>query len=85
MFVQALDPRAFGGLDAFRRQMDWLVDACHGATPRPGVERVRLPGERGLKLMREQLARGVELHPTILPALAPWSAKLGVPMPAPVA
>jgi len=85
VFVQALDPRAFGGIDAFRRQMDWLVDACHGATPRPGVERVRLPGERGLKLMREQLARGVELHPTILPALAPWSEKLGVPMPAPVA
>jgi LDH2 family malate/lactate/ureidoglycolate dehydrogenase len=81
VFVQALDPRAFGGLDAFRRQMDWLVSACHGATPRPGVERVRLPGERGLKLMREQLARGVALHPSILPALEPWAAKLGVAMP----
>ena len=84
VFVQALDPGAFGGLDAFRRQMDWLVDACHGATPRPGVERVRLPGERGLALMREQKQRGVALHPTILPMLAPWSAKLGVPMPGPV-
>ena len=83
VFVQALDPRAFGGLDAFRRQTDWLVDACHGAAPRPGVERVRLPGERGLKLRREQLERGVALHPTILPMIEPWSAKLGVPMPAP--
>jgi len=81
VFVQALDPAAFGGLDAFRRQMDWLVAACHGATPRPGVERVRLPGERGLALMREQLAQGVVLHPTILPALEPWAAKLGVAMP----
>ena len=84
VFVQALDPRAFGGSEAFRRQMDWLVDACHGAKPRPGVERVRLPGERGLALMREQRQRGVALHPTILPMLEPWSAKLGVPMPAPV-
>jgi L-lactate dehydrogenase len=84
VFVQALDPRAFGGLDAFRRQMDWLVGACHEATPRPGVERVRLPGERGLALMRAQRERGVALHPTILPMLEPWSAKLGVPMPAPV-
>jgi L-lactate dehydrogenase len=83
VFVQAFDPRAFGGLDAFRRQMDWLVDACHGATPRPGVERVRLPGERGLKLMREQLASGIALHPTILPSLEGWAGKLGVPMPAP--
>jgi LDH2 family malate/lactate/ureidoglycolate dehydrogenase len=82
VFVQALDPRAFGGLDAFRRQMDWLVAACHDATPRPGVERVRLPGERGLKLMRDQIARGVALHPSILPALATWAGKLGVPMPA---
>ncbi|MEO8484888.1 MAG: Ldh family oxidoreductase [Betaproteobacteria bacterium] len=81
VFVQALDPRAFGGVGAFVRQMDWLVDACHAATPRPGVERVRLPGERGLKLMREQLAHGVGLHPAILPALEPWAAKLGVTMP----
>ena len=84
VFVQVLDPRAFGGLDAFHRQMDWLVDACHAATPRPGVERVRLPGERGLKIMREQLAHGIALHPTILPALEIWAGKLGVPVPAPL-
>ena len=84
VFVQALDPRAFGGLDAFTRQMDWLVDACHDATPRPGGPRVRLPGERGLALMREQLAAGVALHPTILPSLEPWAEKLAVTMPAPV-
>jgi L-lactate dehydrogenase len=78
VFVQALDPRAFGGLDAFLRQMDWLVSACHDATPREGVERVRLPGERGMKLLREQLELGVLLHPTILPSLAPWAAKFGV-------
>ena len=76
--AHALDPRAFGGLDAFLRQMDWLVGACHDATPREGVERVRLPGERGMKLHREQLERGVLLHPTILPSLAPWAAKFGV-------
>ena len=83
VFVQALDPRAFGGLDAFRRQMDWLVEACHDATPRPGVERVRLPGERGLALRREQLEHGIALYPTILPSLEGWSRKLGVPMPGP--
>ena len=82
VFVQALDPRAFGGLDAYARQMDWLVDACHDAKPREGVPRVRLPGERGLKLKREQLERGVELHSTVLPSLEPWAAKLGVAMPA---
>jgi L-lactate dehydrogenase len=83
VFVQVMDPQAFGGRDAFLRQTQWLADACHAATPRPGVERVRLPGERGLALMRSHAADGVGLHPSILPALAPWADKLGVPMPRP--
>ena len=81
VFVQVLDPEAFGGRDAFLRQTSWLADACHAATPRPGGPSVRLPGERGLKLMREQREHGVELHASILPALQPWAAKLGVAMP----
>jgi len=83
VFVQVLDPAAFGGRDAFLRQMDWLVGACHDAAPRPGGERVRLPGENGMKRYREQGANGVALHPTILPSLVPWAQKLDVPMPAP--
>ena len=31
IFVQALDPQAFGGHAGFLRQMDWLVKACHTA------------------------------------------------------
>lgn len=81
VFVQVLDPEAFGGRDAFVRQMSWLRDACHDATPRPGGPRVRLPGERGLALMREQRENGVDLHPSILPALLPWAEKLGVAPP----
>jgi len=42
---------------------------------------VRLPGERGLERKREQLRRGVELYPSILPALRPWAEKLGVAPP----
>jgi L-lactate dehydrogenase len=83
VFVQVLDPEAFGGAAAFRRQTSWLVEACHASPPRPGVARVRVPGERGMALYREQLARGVELFPTIMPALAPWGEKLGVAAPRP--
>jgi L-lactate dehydrogenase len=82
VFVQTIDPDAFGGRAAFERQTQWLVDACHAATPRADVERVRLPGERALARFREQSEHGVELHPTILPAIAPWAEKLEVAMPA---
>ena len=79
VFVQVLDPRAFGGLDAFCTQMDWLVRACHDATPRPGGPSVRMPGERALALHREQSAYGVSLHPGIMEALGACAERLGVP------
>ena len=84
MFVQVLDPEAFGGLAAFKRQMDHVVAACHDATPRPGTARVRLPGEAGMKRLRDQREQGVPaLYPSIMPALAPWAVKLGVAAPGP--
>ncbi|HEY5861787.1 MAG TPA: Ldh family oxidoreductase, partial [Casimicrobiaceae bacterium] len=36
VFVQVLDPAAFGGVDNFHRQIDWVANACRTATPRPG-------------------------------------------------
>ena len=81
VFVQAIDPEAFGGLAEFKRQMDHLVATSHASKPRPGVERVRLPGEAGMRRLREQRLRGVALYPTILPALAPWAEKLKVALP----
>jgi L-lactate dehydrogenase len=79
--VQVWDPAAFGGQDAFIKQADWLVQACQNNPPRPGFERVRLPGQRGLARRREQLQKGVELQQDIEPALKPWTQKLGVPWP----
>jgi L-lactate dehydrogenase len=84
-FVQVLDPQAFGGLGEFRRQMDHMVAVSHASKPRPGVERVRVPGEAGMRRLREQRAAGVALYPTILPALATWAEKFGVPMPQAIA
>jgi LDH2 family malate/lactate/ureidoglycolate dehydrogenase len=80
-FVQVLDPEAFGGLAAFRRQMDAVAAAARNAKPRPGVDRVRLPGERGLAHCRDALAHGVPLYPTILPALEPWAERYGIAAP----
>ena len=82
VFLQVFDPRLFGGAEAFVRQTQHLAVKCRSVPPRPGFERVRLPGERGLARRAKQLEDGVELYPTILPSLQPWAEKLGVPMPA---
>lgn len=81
VFLQVIDPEAFGGRDAFVREAGWLAAACREASPAKEGARVRLPGERGLRLRAEQLRAGVALHPEILPALQPWAEKLKVAMP----
>ena len=81
VFVQVLDPEAFGGRAALERQTDHLREISHASKPQPGVGRVRLPGERGLAKKAAQLLSGVELHSTIMPALVPLSAELRVPLP----
>jgi len=78
VFVQVMDPACYGGAEAFRRQTEQVAANCRATPPRPGFERVRLPGASGIRRRAEQLAQGVELHPSILPALAPWAAKLEV-------
>jgi LDH2 family malate/lactate/ureidoglycolate dehydrogenase len=82
VFIQVFAPAHFGGEQDFRRQTEQVAAACRATPPRRGFERVRLPGEAGLRRRGEQLAHGVELHPAILPALAPWADKLAVAPPA---
>ena len=84
VFVQVIDPAAFSGTGAFRRQTGWLADRCRGTPPVPGGDAVRLPGERGLAHERRALAEGVALYPGILEALAPHANRLGVVPPAPL-
>ena len=84
VFLQIIDPAAFGGLANFKRESGWLAAACRNAAGLQGGSEVRLPGQRGLALRREYLANGVELAATIMPLLEPWAGKLGVALPSAV-
>ena len=81
VFVQVLNPALFGGSEDFLRQTTWVADACRATPPRPGVERLRLPGEAALRRRENQLKNGIELYPSIMPALAKWATRLGVATP----
>jgi L-lactate dehydrogenase len=81
VYVQVIDPAAFAGQAAFARQTSWLVDACHANPPRPGVERVRVPGENAMKERRAAMASGVPLSQAIVSGLSPYADKYGVRMP----
>jgi L-lactate dehydrogenase len=82
VFVQVIDPDAFAGRDAFARQTSWLADACRSNPPRPGVERVRVPGENALARRSTALREGVVLAPPIVAALRARAAQAGLELPA---
>ncbi|MDE3084355.1 MAG: Ldh family oxidoreductase [Verrucomicrobiota bacterium] len=81
VYLQVLDPALYGGAENFVRQTEWLAAACRGVPPRPGFDRVRLPGELALRRRAAQLQSGVKLHPAIIPALKPWAEKFSIVVP----
>lgn len=82
VFLQLINPEKFGGREAFLREASFLAQACKESPAPPGKPSVRLPGQSALARRAAQLANGVELHPTILPALIPWGETLKVKIPA---
>ena len=81
VYIQVQDPTAFAGADAFKRQTGWLAEACRSSTPRPGVDKVRLPGDGALARKRSALADGVALYPGVIAGLSGWCEKLSVAPP----
>lgn len=85
VFVQLIDPERFAGRAAFLREMTFLSKFCRETPAVDGKPPVRIPGEAALARREYQLQHGVELHPTILPALADWAKKLNVAVPSAIA
>ncbi|HEX6707478.1 MAG TPA: Ldh family oxidoreductase [Albitalea sp.] len=83
VFLQVLDPQAFGGRDRFEASIGWLAESCRGAPVKPGNPAVRLPGQRALALREQQRTSGVALHPEIMPALAGFAERSGIVAPRP--
>ena len=83
VYLQVLDPAAFGGTGRFVRQTGFIAAACRSNPAAAGGEAVRLPGEQGLARRRQAHAAGLQLYPGIMDALAPWAERFQVIPPAP--
>ena len=81
VLVQVFDPAAFGGLDGFLRQADFIAKACRAAKPAAPDSPVRLPGQAGLAKKRRALGIGVPLSPRILQGLEGLAGKFGLALP----
>lgn len=81
IFLQVIDPDAFGGKESFRQEMSWLANACRSNKPRAEDNPVRIPGERALALLEKSLVDGVHIPRNIMQPLIDSAKKLAVEVP----
>lgn len=83
VFLQIIDPAAFGGANNFLRQttaLTQLWEQCEADDGNP----VRVPGKRAWALRQRQLVDGVVLYPTIEEDLHKLARQYQVAMPSPL-
>ncbi|MBA6139785.1 MULTISPECIES: Ldh family oxidoreductase [Pseudomonas] len=74
-----IDPRFFGGLEAFTHEISFLGRLILASRPLDPERPVRLPGQAGLALRRQALAQGVSLSPQLMADLDRLAGLLELP------
>jgi LDH2 family malate/lactate/ureidoglycolate dehydrogenase len=65
-FFLAIDPSSFGDPAAFLHKVSKYVNEIKSSSKAPGVQEIRVPGERAFALRRKQLAAGeVAIYDTV--------------------
>lgn len=76
--ILALDIKAFTDPAEFRAGIDAVWEQIKSSPRLPGVEEIRLPGERMHKVMAERSANGIPLPDTLRAQLADMATGLGI-------
>jgi len=79
--VMVLDPRHFGGLDAFESEMGHFVERCLASRECVPGQPVRLPGHAGLARRTSYLTEGIPLPDDVLAAVRGAAADGGLDSP----
>jgi len=76
--IIALDIAAFADVPSFKQQVDEVWDVMKSSPTLPGVDEVRLPGERSEQIYRERMAHGVPLSEGQRKVLDELAERLGI-------
>ncbi|MCO6384632.1 Ldh family oxidoreductase [Oceanicola sp. 502str15] len=82
VFLQVIDPEAFGGREGFVREVSHLGDLCRANRPIDPGRPVRMPGDRANEALAASRAGEVRLPAEVATRLATCAADFNVPMPA---
>ncbi|MXY72402.1 MAG: Ldh family oxidoreductase [Dehalococcoidia bacterium] len=75
---------AFRDPDEFQAEMADLADRIHAIPPAPGVDRVRIPGDKEAEARADRDANGIPLDSAVVDQLRELAAETGVFFPDPV-
>ena len=76
--IVAVNIAAFADVQNFKEQVDEVWDVMKSSPTLPGVDEVRLPGERSEQIYRERMAHGVPLSEGQLKILDELAGRLGI-------
>jgi LDH2 family malate/lactate/ureidoglycolate dehydrogenase len=67
--IVAIDPSAFGDIGEFKKAVDTVIRDLHASERIPGVDRIRVPGERSHELAVQQRASGIAIAAALMQTL----------------
>jgi len=67
--IVAIDPSAFGDIGEFKKAVDTVIRDLHASQRIPGVDRIRVPGERSHELAVQQRASGIAIAGALIQTL----------------
>ena len=76
--VLALQISRFGDPTEFKRRVDYIARDIRGSGKLPGVEEIRLPGDRAYRVRQERLVRGIPVPPSLRATLDKLAGTIGV-------
>jgi LDH2 family malate/lactate/ureidoglycolate dehydrogenase len=79
----AIDPAAFGNPTVFRAAVDAHLAEVKASKKAPGVETIRVPGERSFAERAHRLCEGVPVENGVWAQIVQLAAQLHVGLPAP--
>jgi ureidoglycolate dehydrogenase (NAD+) len=82
VLLVAWNPERFAGPLHFSGEADKLIESVRAAKPKPGVDRIRLPGDRSSEVREQRQRDGIPLDTGTCHALLALADELRVPVPA---
>lgn len=77
-FIVALHIEAFADVDAFKKDVDEIWKQMKGSARLPGVDAIRIPGERLAKTQASYLVQGIPISAPVLKRVNTLATDLGV-------